>query len=360
MTEKDFEDIICKYPELIEEGLILDGRQVRLYGRRIDILFKDRFQRKLIVELIAGPIKDGHIGHMLSYEGLLLTVDDPSLRVMLVGTSVPPNIQKSLDYHSIAWKEITFSSLKGFLQAKQDESFSFLFEEELPVKTDIIIQQNFKLIENTNFVAVKDVIIKPEILVSRLKASENYKSFQSILFLKKGNEEKAKEILEKNIGKLNHEHLKEVLKLVDEPYPYTDNGKIVKRPWFVNLLNKPNTQSLFSENVEKINEWFSELRNEKLPINKRIDNLLDDRYKIKGISIGFITLMLYLLDKENNLIWFRPQHNGLKIMYPEIEEFKPSGPNYLLFNEAAKKFAKKFDFEHSELDWIFSVGLKNT
>jgi len=28
MSEKDFEDIICKYPELIEEGLTFIGRQI--------------------------------------------------------------------------------------------------------------------------------------------------------------------------------------------------------------------------------------------------------------------------------------------------------------------------------------------
>jgi hypothetical protein len=45
MLEKDFEDIICKYPELIEDGLVLINRQVSLYGRRMDILFEDKFKR---------------------------------------------------------------------------------------------------------------------------------------------------------------------------------------------------------------------------------------------------------------------------------------------------------------------------
>jgi RecB family endonuclease NucS len=42
MTEKDFEDILSKYPELIEEGLVLIGRQLHIKGKFVDLLFDDR------------------------------------------------------------------------------------------------------------------------------------------------------------------------------------------------------------------------------------------------------------------------------------------------------------------------------
>jgi len=84
LHEKDFEDILSKYHELIEDDLVLKGRQVTMYGRRMDLLFEDKFKRKLIIELKAGPIKDAHIGQVLSYEGMLLSADDPTIRVMLV------------------------------------------------------------------------------------------------------------------------------------------------------------------------------------------------------------------------------------------------------------------------------------
>lgn len=127
ISEKVFEDILCKYPNLIENQLKLIDRQVTLYGRRIDILFEDQFKRKLIVELKAGPIKDGHIGQILSYEGMLLSDDDPSIRVMLIGTRVPPNLQKSLDHHGIAWKEIPISKLIEFLRKVGDEQLLACF-----------------------------------------------------------------------------------------------------------------------------------------------------------------------------------------------------------------------------------------
>ena len=146
-SEKIFEDIICKYPELIEDQLEYLNRQVTLYGRRIDILFEDKFKRKLLIELKVGPIKDQHIGQILAYEGMLLSHDDPTIRVMLVGNRVPPNLQKSLDHHGIAWKEISFSALREFLSGKKDESFLSLFsEDQTPViKKDHAIDQQIQI-----------------------------------------------------------------------------------------------------------------------------------------------------------------------------------------------------------------------
>ncbi len=122
-SEKQFEDLICQYPELIEEGLTLKGRQITLYGRRMDILFEDNLKRKLIIELKVGPIKDEHVGQILAYEGMLLSSEDPSVRVMLVGNRVPPNLRRSLDHHGIAWKEITIMQLKDLLSCKENRDF---------------------------------------------------------------------------------------------------------------------------------------------------------------------------------------------------------------------------------------------
>lgn len=134
MDERTFETILAKYPELIENGLTLKGRQVSMYGRRMDLLFEDTFQRKLIVELKVGPIKDQHMGQVLAYEGMLLSADDPTIRVMLIGNRVPPNIRKALDHHGIAWKEISVSLLLEHLKTKCDsEMLSLFLPEELNV-----------------------------------------------------------------------------------------------------------------------------------------------------------------------------------------------------------------------------------
>ena len=123
ISEKIFEDILTQYSDLIEVGLVLKGRQVTLYGRRMDLLFKDSHGRDLLIELKVGPIKDQHIGQILSCEGMLLSADNPTIRVMLIGNRVPPNISKALDHHGIAWKEISCELMKRFLKERKDENF---------------------------------------------------------------------------------------------------------------------------------------------------------------------------------------------------------------------------------------------
>jgi hypothetical protein len=136
MTEKTLEDIIAKYPELVEEGLALQERQATVCGRRIDLLFRDSFGRRLLIELKAGPIKDEHIGQLLSYEGSLVSGDDPSIRVMLVGTRVPPNLRRALDHHGIAWKELTVPQIEQHLAEKHDDQLISVVQEERPL-TDL-------------------------------------------------------------------------------------------------------------------------------------------------------------------------------------------------------------------------------
>jgi len=355
--EKNFEDIVSKYPELIEEGLILIGRQLTLYGRRMDLLFEDKFKRKLIIELKRGPIKDDHIGQVLSYEGTLLSAEDPTIRVMLVGNRVPPNIQRSLDHHGIAWKEITFTHLKGFLLDKKDESFLNLLGYEEPITINKLHKGYQELQVQKNKVIPKSASFKAEDIVENMKSSEEYKSLKSILSMKINNEARAKAILEDNLGRLNKEHIKEIITLVDEPYPYSSrDGKINHGPWFGRLL-KSNTVYILNEDLVKINNWFNILYDNNYPVEKRIRLLLNEPYNIKGLNVGFISLMLYVLDKTNYLIWFQGQHEGLKIIYPELEKFTGSSTQYITFNNVAKEFAKQYGFEHTELDWVFTTGL---
>ena len=56
MEEKLFEDIICRYPELIENDLLFKGRQVTFNRKRVDVLFEDRHGQILIVELKKGTV----------------------------------------------------------------------------------------------------------------------------------------------------------------------------------------------------------------------------------------------------------------------------------------------------------------
>ncbi|MEI6126613.1 MAG: DUF4268 domain-containing protein [Pseudomonadota bacterium] len=77
----------------------------------------------------------------MDYEGIYLSPDDPTVRIMLVGNRVPPNFRRSLDHHGIEWKEITLSFLTNFLREKNDpEALQCFSGEELDA--DSIAKEN--------------------------------------------------------------------------------------------------------------------------------------------------------------------------------------------------------------------------
>jgi hypothetical protein len=130
MNERQFEDIISRYPEMIEPGLTFKGRQVNVRGKRVDLLFVDRHGQNLIIELKKGPIRREHIAQLMDYEGYFITPDDPTVRVMLVGNRVPVNFRRSLDHHGFEWKEIRIAELMTHLKEKGDKDLIKIFSEE--------------------------------------------------------------------------------------------------------------------------------------------------------------------------------------------------------------------------------------
>jgi len=132
ISEKLLEDILVKYPELIEENLKFIGRQVTYHRKRIDILFEDKFKEKLIIELKIGNLQRDALSQVLEYEGYVLSEKDPSTRVMVIANRIPLNLKKAMDHHGIEYKEITRKRLLEFLE-KRDE---LLFKEILDQNQD--------------------------------------------------------------------------------------------------------------------------------------------------------------------------------------------------------------------------------
>lgn len=194
-----------------------------------------------------------------------------------------------------------------------------------------------------------------EILVKRIRSSENYSSFRRITGMKTVNEAQARIILEENIGNLTCEHLNRIMELVDEPYPCHIDGKISRRPWFGRLI-KPNALNIFAESERKINQWFGLVSDRQVTAEKRMELLLREPYKIRGLSVGFVSLMFYLLEKDY-FIWFRSLHDGLRILYPDLEKFSGRSVQYPVYNSACKRFSSEYGFDHAEMDWVLSTGV---
>lgn len=127
MLEREFEDILSAYPELIEEGLSLRGRQVNVDRKFIDLLFKDKIGQDLIVELKIGVAKREHVAQLLDYAGYKIAESTTPVRVMLIANRIPENFKHSFDYFGFEYKEIAVDKLHEFLSNKNDQNLLRIF-----------------------------------------------------------------------------------------------------------------------------------------------------------------------------------------------------------------------------------------
>jgi hypothetical protein len=130
LSERLFEDVLVKYPGLIEDNLKFIGRQVTHFGKRIDILFEDRFNEKLIIELKKDNLDRNALSQVMEYEGFILSEKDPTTRVMLIANRIPLNLKIAMDHHGIEYKEITHKHLLEFLEKNDPQLLKVITEEQ--------------------------------------------------------------------------------------------------------------------------------------------------------------------------------------------------------------------------------------
>src|SRR3972149_10271011 len=109
MLEKDIENLIAKYPDEIfpDSGFKLIGQQIRLGKCYADIIFEDKFKRKVIVEVKRGILSRDAAGQVLEYYGLLKTASpDEIVELVLCANIIPPERKKFLETIGIECKEL--------------------------------------------------------------------------------------------------------------------------------------------------------------------------------------------------------------------------------------------------------------
>jgi RecB family endonuclease NucS len=77
MKEILFHEILISNPHLIEEGCVFLDSEVNLKGKHCDLLFLDKNNRKLYVE-VKLKINDSAVGQLIRYCGL---VNNPESRL---------------------------------------------------------------------------------------------------------------------------------------------------------------------------------------------------------------------------------------------------------------------------------------
>lgn len=109
MLEKDIENLIAKYPNEFfpNSGFTLVGQQVKLGKCFADIIFEDKYKRKIIVEVKRGILSRDAVGQVTEYYGLLKSQDyGQIIELILCANIIPKERTLFLETIGIECKEL--------------------------------------------------------------------------------------------------------------------------------------------------------------------------------------------------------------------------------------------------------------
>lgn len=170
MLEKDMENLIANYPDefFSSSGLKLICQQYRLHNRFIDIVFKDKYDRTIFIEIKKGILSRDAAGQIMEYYGLLKK-EKPEIMIELIlcANTITSERREFLERNGIECKE---TGIIKFDEVARKVGYKFIENEKIkepanPKKeqssyigiADDILFQNFKkwllvyLIESKKF-----------------------------------------------------------------------------------------------------------------------------------------------------------------------------------------------------------------
>jgi len=153
MLEKDIENLIANYPYEFfpKSDLKLLGQQFNLGKCRADILFKDNFDRYIIVEVKRGILSREASGQIIEYYGRLKEEKPEAIIELILCANVIPIERRSfLEKVGIECKEISIGLI---LEIAKKYQYKFLDDENTKINLKINkissgISEN-KIINNT-------------------------------------------------------------------------------------------------------------------------------------------------------------------------------------------------------------------
>jgi len=151
MREKDIENLIALYPEEFfpKANFNLKGQQVKLGSCYADILFTDKYDRQIIIEVKRGLLSRDAAGQIIEYYGLLkLTKPDAIIELIVCANTIPHERKLFLENVGIECKELGLSLIQK-VAAKYNYTFLDDLKEEnkkvLPVMSDEINRTDFNI-----------------------------------------------------------------------------------------------------------------------------------------------------------------------------------------------------------------------
>lgn len=109
MLEKDIENLIALYPERFfpDQGFTLVGQQVSLGKCRVDLIFKDKHKRAIIIEVKRGILGREAAGQIIEYYGLLKQENSNEIvELILCANTIPAERKMFLERVGIECKEV--------------------------------------------------------------------------------------------------------------------------------------------------------------------------------------------------------------------------------------------------------------
>jgi len=144
MLEKDIENLIAQYPDdfFPNSGFRLKGQQIQVGRCRIDIMFIDKYYRKIVVEVKRGILSRNAAGQIIEYYGLLKQeYPNEVIELILCANVIPPERRMFLENVGIEYKELGIS-----LITKIAKKYGYKFLSEKKSK-DVVETQEFPSIK---------------------------------------------------------------------------------------------------------------------------------------------------------------------------------------------------------------------
>lgn len=140
MLEKDIENLIAKYPQEFfpKENLTLKGQQVKIGSCYTDVIFTDKFDRFIIIEIKRGILTREASGQILEYYGLLKEQNPgKSIELILCANIIPYERRLFLERVGIECKELGLSYVQ---EIAKKYNYKFLDEKILSNEKIVLAQ----------------------------------------------------------------------------------------------------------------------------------------------------------------------------------------------------------------------------
>ncbi len=120
MKEKDLEMYLVGNPDIIEDGLTLIGRQQRVAGKLVDILFESKLGEVVVVEVKQVATRKD-IAQLFDYAGYFIERSQKLVRVILVAFKIPKNFKNTFDIFGVEYAEISEDQVVQSLKRSDTE-----------------------------------------------------------------------------------------------------------------------------------------------------------------------------------------------------------------------------------------------